>query len=148
VQAGRFVPIFWQVTKFTAVGALNVAIDFGILNFLSLVTGVVAGAGVGGLNAVGFIVALSNSYVWNKWWVFEHSGNPKGEELARFFIVNVSALVFVSASLAALTGLGRPWGLTVPEWENAGKAGLTLLAAAGTFSGLKFLVFKKRGAEQ
>lgn len=142
-QIGHWFPAFWQVTKFIAVGVLNVAIDFGVLNLISLTTGIVAGAGVGGINVFGFVLALSNSYVWNKWWVFRGAERPWGGEAVRFIAVNVSALIFVSVSLALITRVTPPLGLRPAEWENVVKAMLTVLAAAGTFSGLKFLVFKQ-----
>ncbi|KKU20767.1 MAG: GtrA family protein [Candidatus Azambacteria bacterium GW2011_GWC1_46_13] len=65
----RWLPFMAQVGKFAAVGFLNTAIDFGVLNLLSYLSGVTAGFVIGGVNIPGFIVAVSNSYLWNKLWV-------------------------------------------------------------------------------
>lgn len=63
-------PIILQLTRFAAIGVLNTALDFLVLNFLSKTLGITKGFELGGVNAPGFILAVIQSYVWNKYWTF------------------------------------------------------------------------------
>src|SRR3989338_10244675 len=68
----RWLSWLYQFVKFCVVGFLNAAIDFGVLNLLSLYTGLTSGLIIGGVNVPGFVVAATNSYFCNKFWVFSH----------------------------------------------------------------------------
>ena len=72
-QLSKKLALLWQVAKFALVGVLNTAIDFGILNLLILITGFTAGAGIGIINIPSFTLAILNSYIWNRKWVFENA---------------------------------------------------------------------------
>jgi putative flippase GtrA len=73
---GRMVPVIAQISKFAAVGFLNTAINFAVLNIFSLATGIAAGLSVGEYNIPATAIAATNSYFWNKYWVF--SGISRG----------------------------------------------------------------------
>jgi len=75
--------------KFSAVGTLGAAIDFGILNLLVQLAGfpkVLA-------NVFSFTTAVISNFVWNRLWVYpETRGEPLRTQFFQFFIVNVAGL--------------------------------------------------------
>ena len=89
-----------QFSKFVAVGFLNTAIDFGVLNLLSRISGVSAGFILGGVNIPGFVVAVCNSYFWNKFWVFQDRGDGGMlKDFPKFFAVTTMPLIMPSPSM-------------------------------------------------
>lgn len=70
-------PVILQLLKFAAIGVINAALDFLLLNVLSKVFAISVGANLGLLNIVSFSVAVIQSYAWNKAWAFGDSDtNP------------------------------------------------------------------------
>lgn len=147
----RWLPFMAQVGKFVAVGFLNTAIDFGVLNLLSFLSGVTAGFVVGGVNIPGFIVAVSNSYLWNKLWVFKsesEKGSPAREGLFHdfpiFFAVSAIGLLLNSGMVILITTfVSPPFAVGAEAWLNVAKVIATVVSLVWNFLGFKFLVFKK-----
>jgi putative flippase GtrA len=130
-----------QFGKFLTVGTLNTAIDFGTLNLLSSLTGIYGGVRLAPINVLGVLLALTNSYLLNKYWTFKAPVQP-GRRVGRFLLVSLIGVGLNTAVVVALTHVVmRPSGLTPQLWENLAKA----LATGGTllwdFFGYKFLVF-------
>src|ERR1035437_4142761 len=65
------IPSLFEFSKFAVVGVLNSGVDFGILNSLILITGVVSGAGFLAFKSVSVTLGVINSYLWNKYWTFD-----------------------------------------------------------------------------
>ena len=63
-------PIILQLLRFIAIGVINTALDFIILNFLSKLLGINSGTSLGALNIISFSLAVVQSYFWNKYWTF------------------------------------------------------------------------------
>ena len=140
---GRWIPLFAQLGKFLTVGILNTAIDFGVFNILSMATGITQGLQIGGVNIPGFVVAVTNSYFWNKLWVFEGKGGF-GKDLGQFLLVSIGALLVNSGIIALLTTfVSAPFGLDEREWLNLAKVAATAVALSWNFLGYKFIVFRK-----
>ena len=140
----RSMPFFVQFSKFIAVGFLNTAIDFGVLNLLSRVSGVSAGLILGGVNIPGFVVAVSNSYFWNKFWVFENkNGGKLFDDLPKFLAVTLIG-IFINSGIIILvtTYIPSMFGLNKALWLNLAKAGATVLTLIWNFSGYKLFVFR------
>ncbi len=138
---------FTQFSKFVAVGFLNTAIDFGMLNLLSRISGVSAGFILGGVNIPGFIVAVSNSYFWNKLWVFQerNRGESLFQDFPKFFAVTAIGLLMNSAIVIAVTTYIPPVsGVSRALWLNLGKAGATVVTLIWNFAGYKFFVFRQK----
>lgn len=144
----KFVAVFYQLAKFAIVGFLNTAIDFGMLNFISLLTGVTGGLLVGGVNIPGFVLAALNSYFWNKFWVFRKSGEEvkKGySDFLSFFAVVIFGVIINGGIVVLLTTYVSPFGNLSPErWLNISKVIATAASLVWNFLGFKFLVFKSK----
>lgn len=147
---GRRVAVIPQFAKFVAVGFLNTAIDFGILNLLSRLSGITAGFIVGGVNLPGFLVAVFNSYLWNKIWVFKDRGpEPLFADFPKFFAVTAIGVLINSGIIISLTTYIPPMlGLGPSQWLNAAKVAATIITLFWNFSGYKFLVFDQSKPER
>lgn len=145
----RWIPFFAQFGKFVAVGFLNYMIDSGILNLLSVATGITAGVNVGWINMPGFLVAVINSYFWNNVWVFK-SGARHNElqDFTKFFLVTLIGLGINSGLLVIFTSqIGhyiQGWLPLVDKRQilNIAKVAATVLSLIWNFIGYKFFVFR------
>ena len=132
-----------QFSKYAAVGFLGAAIDFGVLNILSIALGVTAGLTVGWINIPGFLIAVINAYLWNKLWVFEN-GIQGGlfRDLPKFLAVTVSGLLINSGIIVlATTYIPSVGGAAAEVWLNLAKVAATIAVIVWNFSGYKFVVF-------
>ncbi len=136
----RWIAVMAQISKFTAVGLLNTTIDFGVLNLLSIATGITAGIIVGGVNIPGFLLAVTNSYFWNKYWVFQYREGG-ASDFPKFFAVAVVGLLINSAVVVGMTSTPL---LQVESqvWLNIAKALASLTSLTWNFLGFKLLVFR------
>ncbi|MBI4137710.1 MAG: GtrA family protein [Candidatus Sungbacteria bacterium] len=132
-----------QFSKFVAVGVLNTAIDFGVLNLLSAATGVTSGFVVGGVNVPGFAAAVSNSYALNKFWVFQDRRGGLFEDAPKFLLVTGASAVLNSGVVVLVTTYGSSF-LPLPPHVllNVAKASAVILNLAWNFFGYKFFVFR------
>lgn len=145
-KLARWLPFMTQLGKFVAVGFLNTAIDFGILNLLSMATGITSGFVIGGVNAPGFAVAVVNSYFWNQRWVFKGRSTGEGtfHDFPKFLTVMLVGLVLNSGIIFFLTTyIAAPFGFFENLWLNIAKACATAVVLGWNFLGLKFLVFRQ-----
>jgi len=136
---------FFQLAKFGAVGAANFAVDFGVLNLLIFITGVANGWGFTLFKSISFIVAVTNSFFWNKKWTFGKKGQKDtGREFAQFLLVSVIGLL-LNAGLASLIVnlIGPLGGIGLKTWANIGTAAASIFVLVWNFLGYKFFVFKK-----
>lgn len=143
--SARKMPVLAQFGRFFAVGALNTIMDFGILNLVSRATGIAAGILLGGVNVPGFLVAIVNSYLWNKLWVFKTGAQNLLAAFPKFFavtliglLVNSGIVIFFTTYVAPATALGPSFAL------NIGKALATIISLMVNFLGYKFFVFGKK----
>jgi len=142
------IPVFLQVVKFGLVGVLNTFVDLGVLNLLILITGFASGVYFSVFKGISFIVAVINSYYWNKFWTFKKKDpgavdNRRGSEFAQFLAVSVGGfLVNVGAASLVVNLIGPIGGIDPRTWANLGAIIATLVALAWNFLGYKFFVFK------
>ena len=155
VQMARRMAFFGEFSKFAIVGVLNTAIDFGVLNGLSLITGATAGFIIGGVNVPGVVIAVCNAYLWNKLWVFKHREQGTGlfHDFPKFLLVsgigiliNSGIIIMVTSLLAPAPGTIYLYDLTAALWLNLAKALATGVSLVWNFLGYKFFVFQKERA--
>jgi len=138
---GKKISLLWQFGKFAAVGFLNTAIDFGILNFLIALTGVSKGVGIIPINTTSFSIALVNSYFWNKEWVFP---GRKQANFALFVAVTLIGLSINSGIVYVLTTYISPIVVESDKlWANLAKVLATAISLFWNFAGYKLIVFKR-----
>lgn len=142
---GRRVPLVYQLTKFSLVGGQNFLIDLGILNLLIAVTGVSAGFTASIWKALAFIVAVSSSFLWNKFWTFRSLSTERAAaQFAAFLVVsglglglNVGVFSFIN------DGIGPQGGLGPALWASVAAVVAAAIGLAGNFVGYKFIVFRR-----
>jgi putative flippase GtrA len=137
-----FIPALYQFAKFVMVGFLNTAIDFGILNLFSFATGLTAGFVIGGVNIPGFLTASFNSYLWNKFWVFDASENHYGDIALFALAVGIGVLLNSVVVVVITTYISPLTGFSVHAWLNVAKAFATGVTLFWHFFAFKFLVFR------
>jgi len=143
------ISVMYQVAKFVLVGALNTFLDWGVLNLLMFLTGIVLGYGYTFFKGVSFLVGLLNSYFWNKFWTFKKRNQPTirtatvGREFLQFFIVSaVGFLLNVGMATLIVNVWGPHFNVTLKLWANVGAFGGTLVGLTWNFLGYKLIVFK------
>lgn len=142
----RKIQIFAQLAKFAAVGFLSTAIDFGVLNLLSMSSGITEGFKIGGVNVPGFAVAVFNGYLWNQLWVFKARGEGESlfHDFPKFLAVTIIGLLINSGIIVVITTYVVPsFGAGKEQWLNLAKAGATAVSLVWNFAGYKLIVFRK-----
>lgn len=139
----RFWAVLYQFGKFAAVGALNTVIDLGIMNFLILLTGVYTGVYFSIFKASSFLVAVLNSYFWNKFWTFQSKAPVTLKEFSRFiFFTAIGLLINVSVASFIVTVLGPVFGVDPKLWANVGALIAVFVSLLWNFFAYRYIVFK------
>lgn len=140
----KWVRMMWQAGKFIVVGGLNTFLDFAVLNSLIIATGTSSGKTLLVFKALAFIVAVVNSYFWNKYWTFEFKQKKRGEVI-EFFVISVIGLAInVGVTSLVVNVVGPQLGLTSIVWANIGALAATFAALLWNFVGYKVLVFREK----
>ncbi len=149
----RWLSFTYQFAKFVVVGFLNTSIDFGVLNLLSSYLGITKGFIIGGVNLPGFVLAATNSYLWNKFWVFRRE-RKEGEKIDysdfwSFLLVVISGTILNGGIVVAVTTFVPVFGgLSESQWLNMAKVSATIISLVWNFIGLKLLVFKAKAEKR
>lgn len=139
----RFWAILGQFGKFAAVGTLNALLDLGILNLLIFLTGVSRGIYFSAFKALSFLVAVTNSYFWNKLWTFESKLPFTGREYVRFgFFTLIGDLINVSVASFIVNFIGPPADFNPKLWANVGAVIAIFVALLWNFLIYRNIVFK------
>jgi len=144
---GKKFGVIWQVAKFGLVGALNTLIDLGVLNILILISGTSIGITYSIFKGFSFVVAVINSYFWNKFWTFKKIGSGEtGKEFVKFLVVSIIGFgINVGIASLIVNVIGSPFtysGISEQIWANIGAVIATVFAMTWNFIGYKFIVFK------
>jgi putative flippase GtrA len=134
-----------EIIKFAFIGGLNTVIDFAVLNALIFLFGV----GEKGqfyviFKAISFLVAVANSYLFNKRWVFtEDTKTSKVLEKFLFFIVSgIGFLLNVSISTGVFTFVTYKFSVGHNFAANIGALCGSAFLFIWNFAGYKLIVFK------
>ena len=95
-------PVILQLLRFMAIGFLNTALDFIILNFISKSLGITSGLYLGMINIIGFAAAVTQSYYWNRHWAFNAA--QTADVIKNFIRLVVVGGIGIFGFLAAIIG--------------------------------------------
>lgn len=142
---GKKVPVVFQAGKFVTVGISNTLIDWGVLNLQILLTGITAGLFYPVFKGVSFLIAIINSFLWNKFWTFKKGETEKaGKEFLQFLIVSGVGLgINVGIASLAVNVIGPQAGISPKVWATVGALIATMFSMVWNFLGYKFIVFKR-----
>jgi putative flippase GtrA len=145
---GRWMAFFNQFGKFVAVGFTNAAVDFGVLNLEISLSGISNGWEYSVFKSISFIVAVTHSYIWNKYWVFDAGSSGGGRsELIKFMAINVVAIIINVGIASFVVNYVEPiGGMDDKAWANVGAVIGSASAIFLTFIGSRLIVFKKKDA--
>lgn len=118
-----------QILVFTAVGALNTAVDAGVFFALAALLHVAAAVA----QVISYSCGMVNSFAWNRRVTFK-AGTFHWSELVRFAAVNGTSLAASAIGMQLLSRAG--W----PLW--AAKAAVTLGTLSLNFVGSKWWVWR------
>jgi putative flippase GtrA len=91
-----------QLVKFGLVGGSGYLINLGVFALLAGSLGVQHLAAA----VAAFCVAVTNNFLWNRYWTFAAGDAPAGFQAARFFTVSIASLGLNLAVLEALVASG------------------------------------------
>lgn len=142
---GKKIPLIYKFGKFGEAGGLNWLVDLGIVNLLIIITGFNAGIYFAIYKGVSFIIAAGNSYLWNKFWVFQGAKKQKSiNEVGKFAIATTSGML-INVFLASAISLIGPIilaDISGNSWANIATVVGSLTAMIYNFIIYKVWVFK------
>jgi putative flippase GtrA len=106
--AARRPASWWQLLKFGIVGGSGYLINLAVFALLAGNFG--AHHSLAALGA--FAVAVTNNFLWNRYWTFGPGDGSAGFQAARFFAVSIGALGLNLAVLELLVAGGSVGDLT------------------------------------
>ncbi len=137
--------LIWQFLRFAAIGTMNAAINFLVLNLLAHIFHVTKGESIIWIAIVAFVVATTNSYFFNKYWTFKDRTHDRGEELVLFLLVSLVGAGINSGIVYLITTYTHPlFGLSGTLWLNVAALAATAISLIWNFIGYRLFVFKSR----
>jgi len=91
-----------QLLKFGLVGGSGYLINLAVFAVLTDNAG--AHHSIAAIGA--FAVAVTNNFLWNRYWTFSAAGGPAGFQAIRFFAVSIASLALNLVVLEALLSSG------------------------------------------
>jgi putative flippase GtrA len=129
-----------ETSKYITVGILNTLVDFFVLNALLILTSVRGGILFSLIKAIASLCGATNSYFWNKFWVFKNDKIIKIKEYFEFLFLAYSTSIFdVILSSLIINFINPPFSFITPLlWAN-------ICSVLGSLPGMiiRFLGYKK-----
>lgn len=127
-----------EFIKYVAIGTMNVAIDFGILELLMYMTGIYQGYTLFIFNAISFIAYSINGYIMNKNFTF------KSNKSSYFKYASVlAATMILNGFILSTLSMHNIFYLKPVVWASICKAIASSTTGIINFLVNKFVVFKK-----
>lgn len=134
---------FFQAGKYGITGTLNTFLYAGIYNFLIYITNIASGLQIDIFAVIAFVLAVTNSFFWNKYWSFEGQGGEfiKTEAIKFFIVSSLVAIINISIIHIIVNVIGAPSGFDSKIWANVALIFAIIVAFFGNFFSYKFIVF-------
>jgi len=139
----NWLAILRQIARFIVVGGLNTFLDFAVLNLLIALSGIVSGVGFSSFKGISFLVAVTNSYFWNKYWTFESKVTKKLEFLQFLVVSTIGLFINVGVASFIVNVIGPVGAISPTLWANIGALVAVASSLTWNFLGYKFIVFHK-----
>jgi putative flippase GtrA len=149
------VAIIWQIGKFVVIGILNTLVDWGTLTLLILsfrkyinvepTYNIISGITIYSFyKSTSFVVAVINSYCWNKYWTFaEPNFKRVNTDFFQYLVASIIGLGINVGGSTYVFSYVKPISFNIDQWALIGAGFGTLLALTWNFLVYKFIVFKK-----
>lgn len=139
---------FFQLGKYGVIGILNTFLNAGIYNFFIFTTDIAFGLMLDLFFAVAFVITVTNSFFWNKFWSFEERGveNIKKEAIQFFGISAAVALMNMGILHLIVNIIGAPIGIDQKIWANIALGFTIITAFLGNFFSYKYIVFSNKNS--
>lgn len=136
--------LLFQFYKFALVGVMNTLLDLSVLNALIVATGITSGWQFSLFKGISFIIAVTNSYFWNKLWTFQAKENGAAPvEFGKFLIVSLGGLAInVGIASFLVNVIGVPYGINPQIWASIAALAAIAITMFWNFAGYKLLVFR------
>lgn len=134
---------FYQLGKYGIIGVLNTTLNAGIFNFFIFITNIASGLTIDLFFVTAFVITVSNSFLWNKFWAFEEKKieNIKPEAI-KFFGISAAVAAINAIILHTIVNvIGAPIGIDVKIWANVALGFTIITAFLGNFFSYKYIVF-------
>lgn len=134
-----------RYTKFIVVGAMNAIVDLAVLNGLLLLSPAKSTLLLFIYNTVAVVLAIANSYFWNRRWTFADSSDGSVRERSMFLVqamlnlaINDVIVVWLSSYLVFSRSI--PFFIS----SNASKGLAMFLSSSISYVFMRLLVFRGR----
>lgn len=137
--------VAYQFAKFLIVGGSNFLVDLSVLNLFIALTGIGAGFYAAAFKAASFLMAMSWSFVWNKFWTFRATSIDRVSlQFAGFFAVSVLGLAINVGTFTLVNdAVGPRAGIDQRTWASVAAAAAAIAGLLWDFTGYKFVVFRR-----
>jgi putative flippase GtrA len=144
----RKYPIIPQFARFVLIGFMNFFVDIAVLNLLMFMSGISTGTHYTVFKAISFLVAVTFSYFFNKYWTFkDKTKTQQVRQFSQFLFVSIIGMLinvtaasvfvnYIAPTVTFITLSGKLWG-------NLGAVCGSAAGLLWNFVGYKFWVFKK-----
>ncbi len=127
------------------IGTMNALFDLSVLNLLMFIFGVSSGPYFAIFKSTSFLLAATNSYIWNRFWTFNRPLGFEKKEYVTFIIMTVVGLAINVGIASFIVDFIKPrFGLLPELWANVAAVIAALIAMVWNFSSYKFFVFVKK----
>jgi len=134
-----------QFGKFCAVGVLNTFLGFAVLNLMMSLTGITNGIYYVVFTVMSFLVSVTNSYFWNKFWSFQSQTSANATEFSGFLLVTFVGLLINSGVATFMNNVIGPLGGISPiVWANLSALSAIAFSFLWNFFSYRLIIFKKK----
>ena len=133
-----------QFFGYGAVGLLNTALNFLLINIAIVLTGISRDGFFILFSFIIFCILVVHSFMWNKYLIFakEENNQLRHREYIMFFVVTGATSLLNLGILQILVNvIGAPQGLSPHLWANIAIAATIPVSVVCNFLGYKFFVF-------